>query len=197
MNDIRPADVEAIDSIDDNAFRDLVVKRAWTDPANNKIWTILCDQALIERTAGCLDEIVEELTADVEKGKLPNTHGKVRQLSVFTSRLKMVNARLARMANHQAGRDDDLAVFRRRTRELAVAINQHRLACIAADLSPEDHDVALWDLLDELGMPSHGREEVPSLADMLAGPWKVGDRTIGEESDRDLQATTAPIEERS
>lgn len=168
---IRQPDIDAIDALDDDAFQNIIIKRAWTDPRNNRIWTMLCEPKLIERTAGCLDELIEELTREIDDRSLANGHPKVRLLSVYSSRLKMVTSRIARINGHKAAQDDDLGVFRQRTRELATAINEHRLACIAADLTPESHDVALWDVLDRLSMPDHGRTDVPSLAAMLAGPW--------------------------
>jgi hypothetical protein len=66
-------------------------------------------------------------------------------------------------------------------RALAQAVNGHRLASIGAGLDPEPHDVALWDVLDELRLPSR-RGEPPSLADLLtsANPrWNPAAADLG------------------
>ncbi len=62
-------------------------------------------------------------------------------------------------------------------RQLAQGVNVHRLACVAAGLEPEDHDIALWSLLESLRLPDGPSDDGagikgPTLAEVLCrGIW--------------------------
>ena len=65
---------------------------------------------------------------------------------------------------------EERRAYRDAARRLAVAIDQHRQACVQEGIDPEPHDRALWDVLRMVRVP-HGSEMVAA-ADLLAdGVW--------------------------
>lgn len=96
--DIFRRDAEAIDDLDDDAFRDLIEKRLDTSGGNSALWKLLCHPSLIERTWGCLDEMAEELDEEVARRGLKSNHFKSRRAAVVKTRRRQVEAMEARIA---------------------------------------------------------------------------------------------------
>lgn len=170
-DEIRQGDIDALDHLDDDDFRGVIARRLDTDPRNKKIWKMLCHPLLLDRTLGCLEEMADEIAADVEARRLPPVHGKVKRLNVVNKRIEMVQAAQARFTGQVHTMDDELVVQKHLVKELALAVDAHRLACVGLDLAPEPHDVALWDMLDELRLPDRDGRGSPSLAEMIAAGW--------------------------
>lgn len=173
MTDAILYDTAGLDDLDDDAFRTLIASRMSTIPGNNQLWTTLCDADLIDRTAGCLDEMAELLAEIVTSRQLPRDHPTTRRLNLINNRRSMVDARANRIAGHQAARADMASNLFAVLRDLTLAVNEHRLACIAANLSPEPHDLTLWAQLDELQLPNAGDpEQAVTLAERVtSGHW--------------------------
>lgn len=167
-------EVERLDQLDDDAFQRLVETNIDTATGDKQLWVALCHPVLVDRTAGCLDEMVEKLERHITTRMLGAGHHKVKVLNAVNTRVRQVNAHAGRAANHQGYRDAEMGAVRALLRHLAVAVNTHRRACIDLDLAPEPHDIALWSTLEELRLPASDPrvEEGPSLAEQIvSGRW--------------------------
>lgn len=169
-----PTEVEALDQLDDEEFLRLVQANIDTGTGDKQLWVALVHPTVVERTAGCLDELAEALERFIAAKQLGPAHFKVRLLNQVRARVRQANAAAERAAGHHAARADELTEAKKLLRALAFAVNDHRQACIALDLAPEPHDVALWEALEDLRLPAHGPavEQGPSLADLIvSGRW--------------------------
>lgn len=174
-DEIRQGDVDALDRLDDDDFRSVVARRLDTDPRNKKIWKMLCHPLLLERTLGCLEEMAEEMAADIKARQLPPVHGKVKRLNLVLKRIEMVRAAEVRTNGQVRTLSEEVVALRHLVKQLGLAIDAHRLACIGQDLTPEPHDLELWEKLDEFRLPAYVKDQGPSLAEMIAaGWWKHG-----------------------
>jgi hypothetical protein len=183
-----PADVERVDSIDDTQFERLITSNLAPSPESRAVWVALCHPAVSDRTAGCLDEMAEVLERKIAGRHLPATHGHVKWLNMIRTRIQQVEgARVrhdrdhARWVEHQRSEGRVADETRDLLRRLALAVNAHRLACVAADLAPEAHDLDLWAALDDLRTPSFDPERAdggPSLAELITSRiWYPGNVT--------------------
>lgn len=174
-SDVTEAVVQSLDDLDDDAFLSLVMWRLDPLPTNKAIWKALCHPALIDRTLGCLEELADEMGEDAHRRALPAAHGKVRRLNLVEDRIRMAKGTVIREPIRDAERVRTAEEYLKQKlvlKQLALAVNAHRLACIEQNLTPEPHDLALWEALDELRLPE-GREGAgPSLAEQIAsGRW--------------------------
>lgn len=162
------AEIERLDALDDDTFRTLVEANLDGYADSKQLWNALCHTALVERTAGCLDELAEELESSITTRMLGTGHHKVKRLNAVRHRIKMVAARAKRQPNLVGER---VGAYHDILRRLTLAVDTHRRACIAADLAPEPHDTALWEALDELRLPTRSLDPAtfPTLADCVAG----------------------------
>lgn len=170
--DTTPAEVERLDALDDDEFACVVEAHISSATGDPSVWTALCHPALVGRTAGCLDELAEVLGEDVSRRGLPRAHYATKRLGVVRNRRQQVEAALGRAeraAVHREHMRRQQAVDRELLRQLTLAVDAHRCACIAANLEPEPHDLTLWAALDELRLPAYdpGTTEGPTLAEML------------------------------
>lgn len=169
-----PAEVNRLDHLDDDAFRRLIEANIDTATGSRQLWVALCHPVLVDRTAGCLDEIVEDLERHIADRKVGPGHHKVKVLNATLTRVRQVNAHAGRAADHQGYRDAEMGAIRHLLRDLTFAVDAHRRACIDLDLAPEPHDVALWSALEELRLPAGDSrlEQGPSLAEQIvSGRW--------------------------
>lgn len=179
-SDLSQSVIDALDDLDDDAFLSVILRRLDPLPTNKAIWRALCHPTLVDRTLGCLEELAEEMAADIKRRALTQVHGKAKQLGIVKSRILMANGAAtrepARAAVH-ARIEADREMTRQLLRRLTLAVNAHRLACIDLNLAPEPHDLALWETLDELRLPGEGQEGAgPSLAEQIAaGRWYHAD----------------------
>lgn len=173
--EINQSDIEKLDDLDDDPFRIFIIDHLDTlPPANKQIWRTLCHPTLVDRTIGCLEELVDDLTAEVKRRALPAAHGKAKRLNIVKMRLGMANAAAASYLSHVHHVGDEVAMVKGLLRHLAFAVDAHRLACVGLDLAPEPHDLALWNMLDELRLVSmDGSGPGPSLAEQIvSGRWR-------------------------
>ncbi len=167
-------DIDALDNLDDDAFRDTLARRLDSVADNTIFWRMLCHPTLVERTLGCLEEIADELSAEVKKRRLPATHYEVKRLNVINHRINMANAAMVKATGLVRTIEDELTVNKVMLKQLALAVDAHRMACISQNLAPEPHDLKLWEKLDEFRLPRQGvAGEGPSLAEQIAaGRWQ-------------------------
>lgn len=183
MATIAPAadDVAYLDELGDEEFKQTVMANLDQARGDRRIWAALCHAANNDRAVGCLEEILEELQADVATRRLPATHHKTKLANVVRLRLSQVQAATAReerRGQRRVAHDERILTeheaVRLLLRRLTLAVNDHRLACIDADLTPEEHDLALWQALEELVMPNTDPTSPArcSLADLIVqGVW--------------------------
>jgi len=181
-SDLSGSVIKALDDLEDDAFLSVILRRLGTLPTNRAIWKGLCDPVLIDRTIGCLEELAEEMGEDVRRRALPAAHGKAKQLNVVGTRLQMARAAALRREDRVARIETVREMTHQLLRRLTLAVNTHRLACIEQNLSPEPHDLALWETLDELRLPEAGQEGAgPSLAEQIAdGRWYHADASTSD-----------------
>jgi len=167
-------DIDELDQLDDDDFRDTLARRLDSVAGNTLFWRMLCHPTLVERTLGCLEEIADELSAEVTRRRLLPTHYEAKRLNVLNHRIGMVNAAMVRATGRVHTIEDKLTINIDLVRRLALAVDAHRLACIGQNLAPEPHDLALWEKLDEFRLPRHGvTGEGHSLAEQIAaGRWQ-------------------------
>jgi hypothetical protein len=166
-------DVQYLLDMDDREFRTFVLEHLGRNEPD-RVWRALTDPEVVLDTTEVLREKCAEVT---EAARVP---GIDRELRGRRERfLRLVQFRLGQVREARRVRHQQLALERRDefevlARTLALAVNAHRLACVAADLAPEPHDVALWDLLDDLRLPGDGdHAESLTLAEaVLRGIWR-------------------------
>lgn len=166
--------VDALDQLDDDDYLNLIVGNLDSATGDKQLWTTLCHPDLVDRTAGCVEEIVEGLERYVAAKGVGPGHAKARQLTAARARLRQANARAGRQVAHYTRQEGDLLAYRLLIKQLTLAINGHRLACITANLAPEQHDLSLWAALEELRLPSGDPRQAagPSLAEqVVSGRW--------------------------
>lgn len=169
-----PPAVAELDGLDDDAFRRIIEENVPTATGRRALWAAACHSRLVDRTAGCLEEIADDLQQAIRTRGLAPGHFKHKRLAEVRNRMRMVEARADRSADHQAHTDREADAYKRLVRRIGLAVNDHRLACIAANLAPEPHDLALWAALDDLRLP--GAETSPTIAEQIAsGRWHKGD----------------------
>jgi hypothetical protein len=93
-----------------------------------------------------------------------------RALGVKRSIVYRLQAAKATASSQGQRMADERRAYRDAARQLAVAIDRHRQACVREGIDPEPHDQALWDVLRKVPVP-HGSEMLAA-ADLLAdGVW--------------------------
>lgn len=183
-------DVDYLVEMNGTEFRDFVF-RSIPEDTPGRVWRALLHDDIAIRTKNVLARIITELGAETkERAAQPMTDDEAAVYAVWRAERNafMVEAghrqhnakqATAALAARPLPRQDSLGfaqTMRTLVRDLATAINEHRLATIDAGIDPEPHDEELWEILDELSPPALfvGGPE-PTLAELLlSGKWALG-----------------------
>lgn len=165
-----------------------------------KVWDVLLDPDVAHRTKATLAGMLTSVRGQLETYRVdPSTN--TAEWAKSASRFYMMATRrqaqaktAVREAQHLFD-EDQRREARHVLRKLAVGVNAHRLACIAADLTPEPHDLELWKLFDELTLPANdrGADEVSLALLVTSGAWFEGKPTTPAPLVRVCSLTGLPV----
>ncbi|MCV7034895.1 MULTISPECIES: hypothetical protein [Mycobacterium] len=188
--------------LDDTEFERLVIANAFRGSRDPATWAALTSPELIERTHNALFNASERNAAAIarrrqewaafrtecfaqpiekqlwlaKKRDYDTWHTKAANFARGVSRaLRDLNAIRAR-SNLDTPRYGT-QYYRRRIRELALAIQAHRAALTDTNLVAEAHDRRLWRILDEITVPTGAADTPTTLQTMLDSYWKRNDFT--------------------
>lgn len=196
---IRPTHINRAElaQLDDTEFERLVIANAFRGNRDTTIWAALTSPEMIERTHNALLTASERNTAAIsrrrqewatfraecfaqpidkaqwlaKKRDYDAWHNRAANFARGVSRaVRDLNTIRARSTS--AGVRYGTQYYRRRIRELALAIQAHRAALTDANLVAEPHDRRLWRILDEITVPTGAADTPITLQTMLDSYWK-------------------------
>jgi hypothetical protein len=167
-----------VDELADLADEDLATYVGENLDADD-VWPALLDPAVIKRTKaalGILRTLSDERARHQAKVLPPDDylkwwHQHGQPAARVVSRRRMQATKLLD-GRHLAETEAQARHARCAVRELALAVQRHRLATVSSGLDPEPHDRDLWTALATLTLPYRGDQVV--LDDLLgAGVWEL------------------------
>lgn len=172
-------DVDYLLDLDDVEFIQFITNNV-NPAAPSRVWDALLDDDLVIRTRRALGSKHQDMLQQIATRSAANDNEFDPTYREWRSRIDLLMRFFAKRINEakQACRDRHERVtaqlttrLRGTVRQLAVAVYEHRNAVVAAGLAPEPHDLALWDLLDEIELPADTDDPKTLAALLVSGVW--------------------------
>lgn len=120
-------------------FEQLVAKHLDFNRRNQWIWRSLGYYTCLTRTEAALTNLRKTLEAGIRRKEVADENPAHRQRELINARQEYIRI----LGNLHSAIDR----YKGQAEEVMAAVSEHRRACLAEEIVPEGHDLALWAVL--------------------------------------------------